>query len=442
MSDVLPGPTTGCIEAETLAAWADGALGARERERVEAHVSSCANCQTLVAMFARSLPEPAGSLAGGVAPGFWTQWRWAWITAATTAAVAVAVWVSVPRVSEQTPPVQTMASRDAVPEPAPLPTVPQAKQEAAPVTPPSSAAASPVPNRSVSALEKTQSLRREVGAAPPADVTESRTGALPSALPPPPSTAADAGPARAAAAPLPMSPPPPAAQSTAEVRDAAPLVQAASGERSSTVARQQLESLPSPAGADHNFLGFISLQPAVSGNNRVGGGGQANYMLDGLSALDAAAVVAEIVPSTTAPRGQGRGGAGGRAMEAPGTLAAQAGAASTSVVPGVTRWRVFAAGQVARVTAAAPAGQLVVFDRPVFITAGAAPNPLVCWLVGRGGAVALSVDAERFRSVAFPETTDLRSITATSALQATVTTVLGTVYTTVDGGATWRLVSR
>ena len=72
-----------------------------------------------------------------------------------------------------------------------------------------------------------------------------------------------------------------------DVVDAAPLVQAASGERSSTVARQQLESLPSATGsADHNFLGYINLQPGVSGNNRIGGGGQANYMLDGLSAMD------------------------------------------------------------------------------------------------------------------------------------------------------------
>jgi hypothetical protein len=72
-----------------------------------------------------------------------------------------------------------------------------------------------------------------------------------------------------------------------DVVDAAPLVQAASGERSSTVARTQLENLPSATGAaDHNFLGYINIQPGVAGNNRIGGGGQANYMLDGLSAMD------------------------------------------------------------------------------------------------------------------------------------------------------------
>src|SRR6185369_13163958 len=102
-------------------------------------------------------------------------------------------------------------------------------------------------------------------------------------------------------APPPMSPPPAAAQSKpADVVDAAPVVQAASGERSSTAARQQLENLPSAAGAaSHNFLGYVNLQPGVSSTTRVAGGGQSNFMLDGLSAMDTGAtVVAEIVPLT------------------------------------------------------------------------------------------------------------------------------------------------
>ena len=78
-----------------------------------------------------------------------------------------------------------------------------------------------------------------------------------------------------------------------DVVDAAPLVQAASGERSSTVNRTQLENLPSATGAaDHNFIGYIELMPGIGTSNtgtqqrRIGGGGQDNVMLDGLSALD------------------------------------------------------------------------------------------------------------------------------------------------------------
>src|SRR6188508_364301 len=135
MRDALSGPTTACIEAETLAAWADGALSAREGERVEAHVSSCADCQAFAAAFARSLPEPS-SAAGSVVPGFWTPWRLGWIAAVGATAVAVTVWISLPRLGEETPTIQTMVSRDMAPEPGPMPIVPQAQQEAA-ATPPS-----------------------------------------------------------------------------------------------------------------------------------------------------------------------------------------------------------------------------------------------------------------------------------------------------------------
>ena len=44
----------------------------------------------------------------------------------------------------------------------------------------------------------------------------------------------------------------------------APGVQAASGEKSSTVARQRLENLPFAGPADHNFLGYINLEPGRS----------------------------------------------------------------------------------------------------------------------------------------------------------------------------------
>ena len=161
MRDALPGPTTACVDAETLAAWADGGLPASARTSVEAHVSSCADCQALAAAFARSLPaEPVGSTAG-VAPGFWTPWRWGWIAAVATAAAAVTVWVSLPHAGPETPAVQTMASREAVPEPEPLPVAPQAKAESS--APPANATATPAPvaasqaaGRGVATLEEGQ----------------------------------------------------------------------------------------------------------------------------------------------------------------------------------------------------------------------------------------------------------------------------------------------
>jgi len=49
-----------------------------------------------------------------------------------------------------------------------------------------------------------------------------------------------------------------------------PLVQAQSGERSFTVAREQVENLPIPHG---NFLNMIQLTPGVDGTTRIGGVG-------------------------------------------------------------------------------------------------------------------------------------------------------------------------
>jgi len=448
IKDVLPGPTTACIEAETLAAWADGALTVRERESVEAHVSSCGNCQAFAAAFARSLPEPASAL-GSVAPGFWTPWRVGWIAAVGATAVAVTVWISRPRLGEETPTIQTMASRDMAPEPGPMPIVPQAQQEAAATTPslpPARAAEGPA-----AVMEKGQSLRREVAAPPsPTDVTQSRTDAVAPASPPLPGSAPGASADRAAAAAPAMPASPPAVQSRVDVVDAAPLVRVESGERSTTVRPQQLQSLPSATRAGNNFLGYVAMQPGMTPSTgavtqrRVGGGGQSDFMLDGLSASDTGtAVVAEVIPQAAVQGGQGRGeGRGVNGTAATGRISQPAGAEVAPTAPAVARWRIFENGQVDRVTTNAPAGQRVVFDRPVFITAGSAPNAFVCWIVGHGGAVARTVDAEHFQSVTFPETADLRSVTAASALQASVTTVSGVTYVTTDGGATWRQFGR
>lgn len=68
-----------------------------------------------------------------------------------------------------------------------------------------------------------------------------------------------------------------------------PMLQAATGDRSSALTRAQLENLPI---SQHTFLEFITIQIGVDArrNNqdgqRTGGGGQDNVMIDGISALD------------------------------------------------------------------------------------------------------------------------------------------------------------
>ena len=73
------------------------------------------------------------------------------------------------------------------------------------------------------------------------------------------------------------------ASETVNVVASAPTIQAQSGERSFTVTVAELENLPI---SGRNFASFASLVPGVSGTARIGGGGQNNVMMDGVSAVD------------------------------------------------------------------------------------------------------------------------------------------------------------
>jgi hypothetical protein len=85
------GATDSCLDAETLAAWADGGLSGAALEAAQVHVADCARCQDLVGTLARinstgPQAEPAGASR-----------RWlAWLVPLTAAAAAVALWVAVP----------------------------------------------------------------------------------------------------------------------------------------------------------------------------------------------------------------------------------------------------------------------------------------------------------------------------------------------------------
>jgi hypothetical protein len=73
---------------------------------------------------------------------------------------------------------------------------------------------------------------------------------------------------------------------TVTVQAESPVIQASSGERSFTVVTEAVESLPI---ANRGFASLASLAPGVgSGNNpgRIGGGGQNNIMMDGISTMD------------------------------------------------------------------------------------------------------------------------------------------------------------
>ena len=74
---------------------------------------------------------------------------------------------------------------------------------------------------------------------------------------------------------------------TVTVTGEAPLIQAQSGERSSTVTTEAVQNLPI---ANRNFGGLASLTPGVIGTTRIGQpGSTTNFQIDGVSTIDTGA---------------------------------------------------------------------------------------------------------------------------------------------------------
>jgi hypothetical protein len=85
-----PEPDAGCLDAETIAAWADDNLGREERTAAEAHAADCARCQALLAAMVRTVPPPVAARPA------WRSHALAWMIPMTAAAAAIVIWVIVP----------------------------------------------------------------------------------------------------------------------------------------------------------------------------------------------------------------------------------------------------------------------------------------------------------------------------------------------------------
>jgi hypothetical protein len=73
-------------------------------------------------------------------------------------------------------------------------------------------------------------------------------------------------------------------------------------------------------------------------------------------------------------------------------------------------------------------------------TAGSAPEPRICWLVGRSGIVFLTEDGKSWRKLPSPTSEDLVAVVARSASNATVTATDDRKWSTDDAGKNWRPV--
>jgi hypothetical protein len=118
--------------------------------------------------------------------------------------------------------------------------------------------------------------------------------------------------------------------------------------------------------------------------------------------------------------------------------------AKVAVVPDIVspdrnvRWQIQSAGNVARSTDGGLTWQTQSTGLATPLTAGAAPSPTLCWLVGPRGTVIVSTDGRSWQRIQFPEAIDLTAIRASDRSNATVTAAGGRTFTTTDGGITWR----
>jgi len=83
-----------CLDAETVAAWADDTLGRDERRAAEAHAADCGRCQALVAAMVQTAPPAA-------VRSWWRAPVMGWIVPLTAAAAGLRVWMSVPGTSRE-----------------------------------------------------------------------------------------------------------------------------------------------------------------------------------------------------------------------------------------------------------------------------------------------------------------------------------------------------
>jgi hypothetical protein len=437
-----------CPDAEIIAAYAEQALGPDEAAQWEGHFAACARCRKILRVLAASADTPlagkevahlgelvsavrdpadiTGRSGERVRPRF-ADWRMRWLAPALGVAAVLAVWFAMrpPWRTTDRGVSQTLIAQapkeEAPPSPAPQlmdrlsEVAPQQDQEK-PVAPSldrftgnaqtlNSPAKAPTNRRSDAGNElkkvaptvddatrqlqkedNSGSLSGELGTPSPA------TSAAPSALPPkakaPIGAPAPAPPPQASAqVEVPAPSTPKVSSSTSQsvtVTEATPSIETASGAPSGTVDKGSSANVPLNG---RSFKSLAELRPAVE-----------------YSALLKA-------PSGTFLWRGGKGGIIERSTNTGKTWV-------TEISPSREDW-----------------------------IAGVAISDTVCWLVGRKGGIARTVDGEHWERVAPPaqaaavagKFVDWTGVTARGAQTATITASDGRKFTTTDGGKTWQM---
>ena len=374
-----PATSFACIDAETLAAWADGGLSKDEAALVEVHLADCERCTAMLATFARTVPELP------VAESLWARWHLRWLVPIATAATVAALWVLIPR--PESPQIAALKSERTIASQSP----PAA--EPAPVAAPSQASE--------------QETRDRAAASASADT---RAPSEEFARTPEPKRLADA--------------------------------RGETGARAAENARGDADAKLSQPRSLNETVAVAPSAPAREADQVQANLEKVERQSAGAAPVQAPpASQAATAPSAPAPVA-GFSAESARRAEAPPTGGATQLGGVTPLIEVVspdpmTRWRVIGTGQVERTTTGGAQWQRATLPEAATLTGGSSPSPTICWLVGRTGSIYVTTDGLRFIRVPFRERSDFISIQATDGLRATVVTTDGRTMRTEDQGATW-----
>ena len=415
-------PTDDCIDAETLAAWSDRTLPADALARIDAHLADCIRCQSLLATFAQTAPV----VHAGVP--FWQRWATRWIVpvaAVGTAGIAIVIWTSMHQRAMQ--PAEPPAQLAKATQPPPEVIVPPVPPTVVPDSALRSAAKQLQANEAV-AMKKPDTQR--------AQRAETVAGGAPSAQT---KTAATAVPSPAPPAPQPSLLPPPQPQLPPPATVAPPVGAGATAANAPAQSRVMGIAIDGVATASDKLTASVVIAEFAAG-------AATEAVTKTLSDTVAVGGVAG------AGGGSGRGGSGGGGGRGGGGGAratpppppppppAQnaAMARQSEIAAAAVRWRIHLDGAVEKSTIGGNTWDRINFDPPnPPVTGGVAPSADVCWLIGRNGVVLRTIDGAKFQPITFPETVDLRSISAIDGLHATVATSDGRTFKTENGGLSW-----
>jgi hypothetical protein len=412
---INPHGAEACPDAEVIAAYAEQALGPDETAQWEGHFAQCARCRNILRVLAASAETPLaekevaqlGELVSTVRgpveitgrsgkrsrPKF-VDWRARWLAPALGVAAVLAVWFAM-RPLWRAP--DRSASQTLIAQ-APKEEVPPAPQE-------------------LDGLSRVAPQQKQKAQTEP---SSDRSAGIAQSLDSPARAPADRQ--AAASDTLKKASPVPAAQSPQAL--AAPDMQAsAPAPQARAQANELTPSAPQVPPSTSQTVTVTGAVPSIEMTNGTLGGTN------------------EQKPSVDLP-------INGRNFQALAKLGPTEQYSALLKAPsGLILWHAGKSGVVQRSMDAGKTWVSAISTSREDWLAGAAVSDTVCWLVGRNGAIARTVDGVHWKRVAPPTQAaaaggtfaDLAAITARDAQTAAITVSDGRMFATADGGKTWQV---